>query len=428
MRHFIVVVALAAVPATALENGDVCTLKTPLSMTMNRSEGKVEATLNTGSTVEVTAVGDEGRTGINTGNIKGNVATKDLEAACAGTLQLCRVTQDLLIFEKNSSDTRGWRIKVGASLSMLRTGKVWAHVRIDDIDGFAKVDELRERCLLIPAVEPAGNAQPLPIEEVERGEGPGVLLLPFITEGAAPAGSADVLADHFFNGLAAYRPDVARLGSHHSSELKWNKYVEESSARARNAGLRYLILGIVGVEAESPSEPQQQLLISIALVDSESTSTLKAVRSHPTLNPEDPWVENTLKLFLPLLRSAPGARLPEPKKTMTMTTTTTTAPQALSPPTLANAMRGPAPWFANPWGYAALGTAAAAGIGSGVVGVLAGRDNTAANNTPPVDEARSVLRGQALVKSIAADSLAVVAGVATVTSVVVFASRIGMAE
>ena len=131
MRRLLVVIAFSAafsgLPAAAMDKGDVCTLKAPLLVTINRPEGKVETTLDPGTDVEVVVVGDEGRTRVTTGDAKGAVATRDLEAACAGTLQLCRLSKELMLFEKNSSDSRSWKINPGAALSVLRTGKVWAH-------------------------------------------------------------------------------------------------------------------------------------------------------------------------------------------------------------------------------------------------------------------------------------------------------------
>ncbi|MDP2344924.1 MAG: hypothetical protein Q8O67_28520 [Deltaproteobacteria bacterium] len=421
----VVVVGLSALPAFALEKGDVCTLKAALMVTINRPEGKVETTLDAGTDIEVVVVGDEGRTRINTGDAKGAVATRDLEAACAGTLQMCRLTKELILFEKNRSDSRSWKIKQGAPVSVLRTGKVWAHVRVDDLEGFAKADELTPRCPLISGSDVKETGEPGATEEVERGEGPGVLLLPLILEGAAPVGTADVLLDSFFDRLAYYRPDAARLPIEGARDLNWKKHVADSAARGRGAGLAYVVVGKLAVETVAD---KGALVVSLALVDTASGATLKAVRARPTMKAEDTWAESTLFVLLPLMRTAPGARQPEGPKF---------APQkgpkagAVTPSTnagSANASAGPAPWFANPWGYVALGTAAAAGVGSGVVGALANADNTAANEAPPVDDDRSTLRESALVKGIASDSLAVVAGVAVVTTIVVFASRAGMAE
>ena len=419
----VVVVAIGlAGPAVAFDKGDVCTLKAPLLVTINRPEGKVETTLDPGTDVEVVVVGDEGRTRINTGDAKGAVATRDLEAACAGTLRTCRLTRELLLFEKNRSDSRSWKLKPGASLSVLRTGKVWAHLRIDDLEGFAKTDELRPAC---PIAGELKITEAEPTEEVERGEGPGVLLLPLLLEGAAPAGTADLLAEAFFDRLIYYRPDAARLPTLDGSvpEENWKKHVQASAVRARSAGLAYVVVGKLGVESAGD---KGVLVVSLALVEAASGTVIKALRARPTMRPEDLWAENTLAVMLPLMRTAPGARQPSGPKPAP--SSKQGSRQNATSTTTANASAGPAPWFANPWGYVALGTAAAAGVGSGVVGALANADNDAANDTAPVDDDRSTLREQALVKSIASDSLAIVAGVAVVTTVVVFASRTGMEQ
>ncbi len=441
MRLVVVVTLLATLlgmglPAAAYDKGDTCTLKAPLMVTINTRAGKLETSVDPGTEVEVTAVGDEGRTRISTGDAKGSVATRDLEAACAGTLQMCRLSGDLLVYEKNSSDTKSWKLKKGAPLSVLRTGKVWAHVRVDDLEGFAKAAELKGRCDLEKGATFNDNAggDPPVTDEVERGEGPGVLFLPFLIEGAAPVGDADQLAERFFDRLAFYRPDTGRLGLEEdairtvNSPADWKKHVAASAARARAAGLAYVVVakvGVVPLQVGADADAKAGLVVSLAVVDAASGATVKGLRARPSMRLDDPWAENVLSVALPLLRSAPAQKTPPPVATPKKTTTTTNEAPT---PTEANATDAAWPWFANPWGYAAAGVAVAAGVGSGVVGALANVDNDAANAAAPVDDARSELRSQAFTKAVASDSLAGVAGVAAVAAVVVFATRTGLSE
>ncbi len=443
MRFVVVAVAgiLVSLPAQAMDKGDVCTLKAALLVTINTPDGKIETALDPGTDVELVVVGDEGRSRINTGDAKASVATRDLEAACAGTLQLCRLKDELLLFEKNRSDSRSWKIKRGAPVSVLRSGKVWAHLRVDDLEGFAKADDLKTRCPLDAGGRIKDDAEPI-TDEVERGEGPGVLFLPLLLEGAAPAGVADQLAEGFFERLTVYRPDAGRLASEgdrsSTGAAAWKKHVADSAARARRAGLAYVVVGKVGIEAATVAPGGAaagggggaNLVVSVAVVDSQNGLTLKAVRTRPLTaanKPVEGWADQLLASLLPPLRAAPGGRLPAPPKTGTKPTSTTTPEQPLTVRE-ASATPAAAPWFANPWGYVTLGGAVAAGVGSGVVGALANTDNTAANDTPPVDDQRSALRSQALGKAVASDALAVTAAVATVATVVVFAGRVGMAE
>jgi hypothetical protein len=429
-------VALFAAPAAwAFERGDVCTLKAPIAMTINDRTGRVETTLDAGTDVEVVAVGDEGLLRISNGDTKGSVATRDLEAACAGTLQMCRLNAELIVYERNTSESRNWKIKRGAPVNVLRTGKVWAHVRIESLEAYAKADELNGRCPLERGGSLLAAGEEPVTEEVERGEGPGVLLLPFLVEGAAPLGVADTLSDTFFERLDFYRPDAARLGDDGDRKLEsggWKKHVNARAARARGASLSYVVVAKLAVDpAPAASPTAATLVLSLAIIDAKTGATVKGVRAKPTLKPEDTWADTMLGVLLPLMRQAPGARMPAPPKlpatqptSTTTTPTTTTAPS----PTMANATPAAWPWFGNPWGYVALGGAVAAGVGSGVTGALANADNDAANAAAAVSDDRQALRSQALVKAVASDSLAVVAAVAAVTSVVVFAGRVGLAE
>jgi hypothetical protein len=443
MRAAVVVVALAlglSAGAHAFERGETCTLKAPLLITINTPAGTLETTLDPGGDVEVLAVGDEGRLRVGTGDAKGSVATRDLEAACAGTLQMCRLSQEMLVFEKNRSDSKSWKLKAGAPVSVLRTGKVWAHVWVTDIEAFAKVDDLRPRCPLNGgggAVKETG-AEPV-TEEVDRGDGPGVLFLPFLVEDGAPIGIADQLADVFFDRLAVYRPDAARLADDGDRTTKnattWRKHVTERAARARGAGLAYVVVAKVGVapkDANAGAAAGSGLVVSLVIVDAKTGTTVgKGLRARPSGRADDPWADTLLYTYLPLLRQAPGARLPPaPKASATTTPTSTTPSTSPTSPTSTTASIGaePVPWFANPWGYVALSGAVAAGAAAGVVGNLATVDNAAANAAAPVDPERRALRESAFVNAVAADSLAVVAGVAAVTSVAVFATRAGIPD
>ena len=137
---------LVTMPAFALDRGERCVLQAPLPMVVAQRSGTIEVTIDKGVEVTVVASGDEGRTGISTGDAAGTVATRDLEAACAGTLQSCRLTAPVTMFEQTRSDSKAWRLKPGAVVSVLRTGKVWTHLRLADLEGFDRQEELKPAC------------------------------------------------------------------------------------------------------------------------------------------------------------------------------------------------------------------------------------------------------------------------------------------
>jgi hypothetical protein len=417
-----ILMVLASRSALAFERGDTCTLEAPLPMVMRRPEGRVETTIDRGVEIIVQAVGDEGRIGITTGDASGSVSARDLEAACAGTLQLCRLKDPITMYEKTRSDSQAWKLKPGATVSVLRSGKVWSHIRVDDLEGFVGANEVKGACVAIEGGVVNDNADPTVTEEVERGEGPGVLFLPFQLEGAAPQGQVDAIGDLFFERLAIYRPDAARLTDTERRAGKWKAYVARVSSRATAAGMNYAVVGHAAVENV---DGKGVIVVSMAAIDARAGTISKGIRVKTSLDLADPWPENTLAVLLPFLASAPGARAPPPppspatpkeEQPKKQTTTTTTAPTEVER----------AGWYANPWGYLAVGGAVAAGVGAGVLGSFSLQENSAANDLSPLDDARAARRQQALEFGIGSDVLAGAAIVAGVAGVVVFATRAGL--
>jgi len=426
----IIIVALvgaAASPAGAVERGDTCTLKAVLPFTVNqRGAGRIETVLDVGTEVTVVAVGDEGRLRVTTGDATGSVATRDFEAACAGTLQSCSLTSAVVLYARTRSDSQSWRLKEGATLSVLRAGSVWAHVRIDDLEGYVKAPELKAACKTSSG-SVADTAEPAITEEVLRGDGPGVLFLTPLLEGAAPVGDVDLAAAHFFERLAIYRPDAATLPLNGSrTATTWKSHMEASAARARGAGFAYVLVSKGSIEAQPNGSAV--LAISMVLIDAKTGAALKGVRVRPTSAVDDLWAEQALATLLPFVAGAPGSRVP-------LTRLEGTGPKELAPresakkqvdQRVATAIPDVAPWFANPWGYVALGAAVAAGAGSGIVGNFALQENDAANATSPLDPLRGERRERALQLGVTGDALAGVAVVSAVTSLIVFAARAGM--
>lgn len=416
------VVATSTTPSWAMERDETCTLQAPLPIIINRPEGRLEATVDRGVEVTVLVVGDEGRSRVTTGDATGSVATLDLEAACEGTLQVCRLEKTVMMYAKTRSDSQAWRLKPGATLSVLRSGKSWAHARVDDLEGFIKAEDIKGACRGIAGGALENTAEPEITVEVERGEGPGVLFLPFLLEGATPAGAADGIGDLLFERLAAYRPDAARLPlSTARAAGTWKAHVQTASAQARAAGFAYVLVGKVGIES---IDGKGALVLSTAMVDAKASKIIKGVRMRPTTRLDDPWPEHLLATVLPLIADAPGGKVPAAPRGPV--TTSPTTPGTTAPKTMGSALAEPAPWFANPWGYLVAGGAVAVGAGAGVAGWLSIDENAAANGTTPLDGARGERRERALQLGITSDALTAAAVVTGIATVVVFASRAGM--
>lgn len=435
-----------AVPAAAFERGDTCDLKAPLKVTMKGRAGQVETTLERGAQIEVVSVSDGGISLILSGELKGRVATVDLESACLGHLRSCTLSSPVMMYESNRSDSRSWRVKPGATVSILKKGKTWAAVRVEDLQGFVKSSEITGACARRDDDDDGigrgqdgdqghdlgegGEGGDGPAEAVERGDGPGVLLLPFHLEGAAPAGDADALADDLFARLAFYRPDAGRLGAEGSRDRPWKEQIASSARRARAADTAFVLVGRVAIEPAPVGGRRDDLdryLLQLAVVDAKSGKVLKAVRAHPTLRPGDTWAELALAALLPSVPAAPGSKLPvvgpkpgfevAPVKKAEGAKKTEATPSTTWEET---------PWFANAWGYVSFGVAAVAGAGAGVAGMIALDDNEAANAAAETSPLRSERRNAALAEALTADALTVVAAGAAVTGLVVFVTRAGL--
>ncbi len=416
------VLMTSSTASLAFERGDTCTLKAPLPMVVRRPEGRIETTVDQGAEIVVQAVGDEGRVRISTGDASGSVSVRDLEAACAGTLQLCRLTDTITMYAKTRSDSQAWKLKPGATVSVLRSGKQWSHIRVDDLEGFVNAGDVKRACRGVSGAAVSDTAEPELIEEVDRGEGPGVLFLPFQLQAGAPQGQVDAVADLFFERLAIYRPDVARLPEPERIAGKWKAYVTRASARASAAGMSYAVIGQAAIETV---EGKPVVVVSMAAVDARAGNIMKGIRVKTSLDLNDPWPENTLAVLLPYLASAPGAKAPPPPPTPKDNTnqTPTTTPTKTTTPTTSTEPPG---WYANPWGYVAVGGAVAVGVGAGLLGSLSMQENTAANGLSPLDDERGLRRSQALQFGIGSDVFTGTAIVVGVTGVVVFATRAGL--
>jgi hypothetical protein len=424
----VVTLVTCAAPSFAFERGDTCTIKSSLSITVKRPNGTLELTLDKGTDIEVISVSDGGSTLIFAGDLKGVVSTLDLEHACAGTLRACKLKDPVMMFEQNRSDSKSWRVKPGAEVMVLKKGKTWAAVRVGDLQGFVKSPDIANACV---AVDDDADGDDGPTEAVERGEGPGVLLLPFDLEGAAPAGDADALLDELFNRVAFYRPDAGRLGVEGSRDIPWKDRVVAAAKRAKRAETAYVIVGRIAIEPKPADKPASEwvdrYLLQLALVDAKTGKVVKGVKAHPTMRAQDQWAENALAVLIPPIPAAPGSKLPVGTKKEGLELAPNVGEQAPVKKSEAPVQESTeAPWFANVWGYLLLGAAAGAGAGAAVAGNFALAANDDANDAVQNDPRRAELRNTALTGAVVSDSLSAVAVGSLVAGVVVFATRAGL--
>lgn len=420
-----------AAPAMAVETGDTCKVRSTLAITMKGAAGTINATIDPGTTLQVLLVGDQGYSRVRAGEMVGSVSTLDLESACAGALRMCKLATPVQMFEENRSDSKSWLLKEGAALSVLKRGKTWAAVRIEDLTGFVKTEDIQRSCVPMSASDPGSpdGAREPSVEAVERGEGPGVLLMPFHLEGVAPAGAADAFLDALFDRTAYFRPDAGRVPLEGTRDQPWKKQVETAAKRARGAEMAFAIAGRLSVEAPSKEDPlTERYLLQLAVIDAKTGKVLKGARVRPTLQTGDDWADRVLAALLPSLPAAPGARLPPPP---TQKTELLPAPGEPPPPTApppAAAPGGERHWYGNAWGYLALGAAAAMGAGAGVTGFFALGANDDAMARVQTDAARPEQQNTALALAITSDALTVSAAATALTGVILLPTGAGLPE
>lgn len=448
MLAAVAVVLTVSLAAPALERGDTCVLKSPLAVAIKQKAGRLESTLEKGTAIEVIGVSDGGSARIRAGELKGDVSAADLEGACSGTLRLCRLTSEVMMFEQNRSDSKSWRLKVDATVSVLKKGKTWAAVRVGDLRGFVKSDDIQGACTADPsAVAPKSNGGSASepevdpnVEAVERGEGPGVLLLPFALEGAAPAGNADTLLGALFDRTAFFRPDAARLPLDDGTArtLDWRALVQAGAKRAKGADTAYVIVGRLALEAAKPGAAAgttggapasaERHLLQLGVVDAKKGIVLKAIKIRPTLDVRDNWADKALAALLPLVAAAPNSKMPVVEGGFEIArvneTDSPVPPKAPLKPV--DEEHGPTSSIANPWGWAAIGGAAALGAGAGIAAVLALDENERANAISAANPESAERRNTALTEAITSDALTVAAVGVGVTGLVVFATRAGL--
>lgn len=420
-----------AAPATAVGSGDTCKVRAPLKITMKGAAGTIDATIERDTLVEVLSVGDQGYARVRAGEMVGSVSTLDLESACTGALRTCTLKAPVMMFDENRSDSKSYRLKEGASLSILKRGRTWAAVRIEDLTGFVKSDDVAKHCVAADETVGSGASDPgLGVEAVDRGEGPGLLVLPFHVEGATPIGSADAFLDVLFDRVSFFRPDAARVGVEGARDIAWSAQVAAAAKRARGADTAFALIGRLALEPPSKDDPlTERYLLQLALVDAKSAKVLKGARVRPTLRPEDDWADRLLAALLPVLPAAPGARPPPiPGKKTELTAPTEPAPVAPGPPPAATPTDAGPHWYGNALGYLALGTAAAAGAGAGATGYFALAQNDDANARVQTDPEGPGQRNTALALAITSDALSVTAVAAALTGVVLFATGAGLPE
>lgn len=320
-----IVVALVAsfvsAPSDAATKGDRCKIKAPLPMLLRGPNGSVEATVEQGTVVELLSDGDGGRAVLRAEDMLGTVSMLDFESACRGTFEQCSAQTAMVIYEEKRRDSPSRKVRAGTVINILERGKAWTTVRHVDEMGYVTNAVLAEQCSKGPAVT-SDEDDPTPndaegevadiTEDIPRGDGPGVLFLPFHAEGSATLRDADVYGETLYARLSYYRPDAGHASDvGRKRRISMTDMVAEAAKRAKNAEMAYAVIGRLDMAA-APDAPAgsspDRAVVQVALVDAQSGKVMKAVKARPADKRENKWAELLLYNMLPFLAPAPGAR------------------------------------------------------------------------------------------------------------------------
>jgi hypothetical protein len=296
-----------ALPVHALDAGETCTLGAPLPVKIETRAGTIESLLDKGTVMHVVVKGDTGMSQVEGGEVRGFAVSVDVDAACAGTLQLCALRNDLVVYEQNSSDSASTHVKTGTTMRVLKQGKTWAVVHVGDSYGFARTPELKSACMTSSGAAVTDTPDTDSGIDLERGEGPGLLLTPFTIDPGLPTGRVDAAFNALWAQASFFRPDAGRStppSSTKARDVKWKAQVDASVERARAAGFAFVLVGHAAADGTAFS-------VELALIDVATGKSVKGVRVHPTSSRDDPWAENALAVLLPFMPAAPRSRFPK---------------------------------------------------------------------------------------------------------------------
>jgi hypothetical protein len=297
---------LIALPTSAEDNS--CVLKVPLPVVMSSGGGEVEATLPPGTEVSITGTGDWVRA--RTGASVVSTVRADWLAACDGTLHICATKGLTSLFSEARSDAAAQSLPAQTELHIRRTGKVWAEVGALRDSGYVLVSKLGGTCVgsrsratvtddsAVVKFTPSGG----PFGEVvERGEGPGVWVTPFESDGVVPEGIVDGHSSRLWEVWARSRPDAAVA---EREPVQAGEQLASQLAHARRLGMAYIISGRVFAAGGG-----DVVTVEVSVYDSATNKQLKGLRVRPGERAE--WAVDVVRTFWPQLRQAPGQQQPE---------------------------------------------------------------------------------------------------------------------
>jgi hypothetical protein len=292
------VVCLSTTIAAQPAESTACVLRAPMPVHIHTKHGDVEAAWPVGT--EVTSIGTGALVRVRAGATTGTAQRATLAAACEGQLRTCQSRAPVSMYAEARSDSTAQELPMGTQLHIRRSGKLWAEVGTQRSgEGFVLVGALRG-CAAEPGVAVANNDSTDVVESVERGEGPGIWVVPLRGDARIPAGIVDGLGGQLWDVFGRARPDAVRAASEGEDAAKTQ--LSALLLQAQQKQLAYVLGGRAVLAADG------QINLEVSVYDVKARKQLKGVRVVPASNAEWP-AEVTLALW-DHMRSSPGQQRP----------------------------------------------------------------------------------------------------------------------
>lgn len=311
----LVLAALASLVTTSaaraeLAAGDACKLSAPVVVKLRSSvQGTVETELPAGTDITISDPGLQ-VTRILSGEVEALAPTSPLEAACAKVKERCVLDDAIKMATAPSAGGRQkvFRVKRGATLSVLERGPSRARVLVGGVLGRVNTAHLDEKCrrVAVPSARGAGDERAEDASEGELAiapapEGVRVAVLPFAIAPGASAVDARAFEDELAAALQQRRGDVVgpqgeRPGAE-ARRMDAQAQLADAAALGARMGVPYVITGHLARDGATR-------VLSLSVYDVKKRRLVRTVRARPTYHQKDPWADVTSKYLNEVL---PGA-------------------------------------------------------------------------------------------------------------------------
>ncbi len=306
-------VGLAAPARADIEAGEMCTLRRDLYVSVKTGQGSASLPIAKGTKIEVMAVaGSAAR--VQSNEMSGRADLLDLEEACSRAVRQCKLYDAIEVQQKRTMDGRAWRIKPGATVSILDRDRNWTRVKVGPVEGYTETTAINGSCSNIEVVqakqdddEDKAGFRPFDVPTPTKSQK--VVLVPWVIGPGVSEDVAELFEDQFGRAVENRRTDVRGLDDDRPSRGRrratLKAHLKGLKKPARDKGVSFLVTGELKKiptdsmllsgdldEAELDNlieEAPGKYVLILAVFDITKGQVLKTVRTEPSLTLGNPW-------------------------------------------------------------------------------------------------------------------------------------------